>query len=768
MSLLALCNIRLFPENKVKETSQGKKQIKAPKNPQKREPRSTAGSENTVKADFKSMASLMQRIIDSFENRFYSLDRSYRYTGFNKSHAQSMKSLYGVDIQLGNSLLDYIDVKEDRKRAKINLDRVFDKGETVIDEVLIGKEPLSRKYLEISHTPLKDEKGSIVGVIITSRDMTLRKQWEDALRDSEERFRKVFEESPIGIVLTSRDFQFFNANPAFCRMLGYTADEMSSKTFLEVTHPEHRNIDKENVERMWREEIPNYITEKRYVAKNGDVRLGLLSASLIRGYDGKPLYALAMIDDITERKHAEENLLNSAIFLNNMVEQSPTPTWISDDKGNLLRINKACCELLNITQNEVIEKYNVFKDNIVEEQGHMPLVKNVFEKGEVARFELNWDSSKLKGLSFKNSTKVILSVTIFPIKNSSGKITNAVIQHMDITESKKSEILIRRQREEYRTIIDTIPAVIAYVDRDGKILRINKAGASDFGMKPKEAVGKTYHDLFPTEIANKYIKQVQRVMDTATPIMGTITHLTFASGKEIDVEADMLPYLDHEGKVIGVISLVQDITEKKKTLEALEQRNLQLNKTLNDAINAMVRIVELRDPYTAGHQQGVAKLAAAIANEMGLDEERVHNINMAARIHDIGKIYIPSDILSKPGTLSHVEYKLIQTHPVGGHDIISGIDFPFPVALTVLQHHERLDGSGYPNNLKVDEILLESKIVAVADVVEAMASYRPYRPALGIEKALKEIQLNKGIKYDETAVNACLTLFNKKGFQFME
>ena len=170
--------------------------------------------------------------------------------------------------------------------------------------------------------------------------------------------------------------------------------------------------------------------------------------------------------------------------------------------------------------------------------------------------------------------------------------------------------------------------------------------------------------------------------------------------------------------------------------------------------------------YTAGHQQRVSQLTTAIAKELNLSQDMVEGIRVASLIHDIGKISIPTEILSKTTTLSDIEFNLIKVHSQVGHDILKAIDFSYPVAQIVLQHHEKIDGSGYPDNLKGNEILLEAKIICVADVVEAISSYRPYRPALGIDAALKEISKNKGILYDPEVGNACLKLFKKKNFNF--
>jgi len=177
-------------------------------------------------------------------------------------------------------------------------------------------------------------------------------------------------------------------------------------------------------------------------------------------------------------------------------------------------------------------------------------------------------------------------------------------------------------------------------------------------------------------------------------------------------------------------------------------------------------ILEVRDPYTAGHQRDVTKLACALGEALGFDADRIAGLRVAGLLHDIGKIVVPAEILNKPGKLGKLEMDIIRTHPQAGYDIVKKIDFPWPVAQTVLQHHERLNGSGYPQGLTKDDILLEARVLAVADVVEAMASHRPYRPGLGIEAALEEITKNKGVLYDAETVDACIRLFMEKGFHF--
>jgi putative two-component system response regulator len=206
--------------------------------------------------------------------------------------------------------------------------------------------------------------------------------------------------------------------------------------------------------------------------------------------------------------------------------------------------------------------------------------------------------------------------------------------------------------------------------------------------------------------------------------------------------------------------------ERQQAEEELRRSYEKLQRALEGTVHSLVAAIELRDPYTAGHQRRVTRLACAIAREMGLPEEQIEGIHMAALIHDMGKITVPAEILSKPSPLSKLEYGLIKNHAQVGHDVLKGMDFPWPLAQIVLQHHERLDGSGYPQGLSGEEIMLEARILAVADVVEAMASHRPYRPPRGLDKALEEISQNRGVLYDSKAVDVCLKLFAEKGFKF--
>ncbi|RKZ34187.1 MAG: HD-GYP domain-containing protein [Gammaproteobacteria bacterium] len=209
----------------------------------------------------------------------------------------------------------------------------------------------------------------------------------------------------------------------------------------------------------------------------------------------------------------------------------------------------------------------------------------------------------------------------------------------------------------------------------------------------------------------------------------------------------------------------ENILERRRAEKELERSAHMLRRVLVGTVQAMARMVETRDPYTAGHQRRVAHLAVSIATEMDLPQETIEGLQLGATIHDIGKNYIPAEILNRPGPLTDIEFELIKQHPQVGSDIVSEVDFPWPVAEMILQHHERMDGSGYPEGLSGDDIILEARILAVADVVEAMASHRPYRPACGMEAALAEIAANRAKAYDPEVADACLRLFKDRGYQ---
>ena len=312
-------------------------------------------------------------------------------------------------------------------------------------------------------------------------------------------------------------------------------------------------------------------------------------------------------------------------------------------------------------------------------------------------------------------------------------------------------------------VLDSFPYYVFLVDENHNIIMVNN--------KINIVTGKT-----DDELIGKYCPKIMHGMNQPFPGCP----LEEALKKRCSVERELFDpnskrwvlsciYITNCITKDGLkiyLHITQDITEKKEALEALKQSYNKAKEALFEIISTLENIVQIRDPYTGGHQKRVAKLAVAISQKLKFDKERINAISTAALIHDIGKIEIPASILSKPGALTYLEFSMIKTHSQTGYNLLKLIDFGYPVADIILQHHERLDGSGYPKGLKNDEILIEAKILSVADVVEAMSSHRPYRPALGIDKALSEIESGKDKLYDPLVVQACLDLFYKEEFEF--
>jgi PAS domain S-box-containing protein len=351
---------------------------------------------------------------------------------------------------------------------------------------------------------------------------------------------------------------------------------------------------------------------------------------------------------------------------------------------------------------------------------------------------------------------VIFHKATFP--NMDGSVGGLIGGILDITDSKRAEEALRDSEGRLHTLVQTIPDLIWQKDKDGVYRLCNTMFERFFGAREADIVGKTDYDFVDRELADSFREHDRKAM-AAGKTTSNEEWITFADdGHRVFLDTIKTPVYDSQGTLIGVLGIGRDITDRM----AVER----IRKALGATIHAIAVTVEARDPYTAGHQRRVADLARSIATEMNLPIDRVDGIRMAAAIHDLGKISLPAEILSKPTKLTNIELMLIKTHSQSGYDILKDIDFPWPVARIILEHHERMNGSGYPNGLTGNNILLESRILAVADVLESMASHRPYRPALGVDAALEELEKNKGILYDLEVVDVCLRLFREKGYKF--
>jgi PAS domain S-box-containing protein len=537
--------------------------------------------------------------------------------------------------------------------------------------------------------PIFDKNSNLTGAVDIFTDITERERMEEALRQSEEKYRLIIENTLQGF-LVIQDFGIVFANTAAAKISGYTVKELlslSPEGVKSLVHPEDQGLVwKRFRDRLeWKPKLMPQHHEYRGIRKDGSVYWLEMFATRIE-YRGKPVIQAAIID-ITERKHSEEALKNSNEHLKKIYNSQ-----------NLVRkLN----QFLLKCDNEV-EIYEKVCDFFMESDLIKFIWIGLIEEG-------NFD---VKPVAYKGSEK--------------GYIHSLVKWDNSPYGNGPTGIAIKTKK----------PVVICNVRTDPRYMPWRK-----------EVLKRSYLSMIALPLI--YEGKVLGVLDV------------YSEKKDAFIEEDV-ELLKEVGNdiAIGIKSV--------RLTKNLQERSKQLEESIANIIFTMTKISESKDPYTAGHQRRVNQLATAIARKMRLSEDRIEAIRFASLIHDIGKIAIPGEILSKPSKLTEIEFALIKEHPKICHDIIKDINFPWDIASIILQHHERLDGSGYPEGLKDKEILLEAKILAVADVVEAMSSHRPYRPALGIDKALEEISINKGKLFEPKVVDACIKVFKKDGFKFKQ
>lgn len=332
-----------------------------------------------------------------------------------------------------------------------------------------------------------------------------------------------------------------------------------------------------------------------------------------------------------------------------------------------------------------------------------------------------------------------------------------------LKERETAEKSLIESEERYRTMIENANDIIWILDTQGNLTFSNHQSEIISGHKFGDWEGKSFASLIHPDDLEMVNGIFQKTL-SGEP-QHYIVRVLKKNGEIFILSVNTTPIYERD-KIVGTASFGRDITARLQAEEELKKSFERLKKTIEDVVHAMALTVELKDPYTAGHQRKVAKLACAIAKEMGLSKKQIEGIRIAAILHDIGKIVTPREILNKPDKLTASETEKIKNHPQIGSNILKTIEFDWPIADIVLQHHERINKSGYPRQLEGKDIMLEGKIIAVADVVQAMCSKRPYRPAHSLEKALEEILQNKGILYEEEVVDACTRLFTKKAFSF--
>jgi len=593
-------------------------------------------------------------------------------------------------------------------------------------------------------------------VAILFNDITARKQTEEALRQSEEYFKAIIQNSSDIIFIVDKLGTITYASPSVERFLGYGPDELIGKRTLDliVSDDKPRAIADFVRALLIKDPIPKVFRIKH---KNGTERIlegigkNLLDNPFVAGF-------VMNVRDITERKRAEKELRESEEKYRNILENIEDGYFEIDLAGNFTFFNSSLCRILGYPGEEMRGMNNrVFMD--AENAKKVFRIFNEVYVTGIPTKAFDWETIK------KDGTRTYIEVSLSLIVRPGEKPTGFRGIARDITDRKRAEEELRESEGLLKSYLEYAPDGIYMSDLEGNFLYGNRKCEEITGYRREELIGKNFLELnlLSENSLNKAVQLLQVNTEGRSTGPDEID-LISKEGRLIPVEINT-NVVQRMGQRI-VIASVRDITERKQASMELQISLEKLRKAMGGIIQAMSRTIETRDPYTSGHQRRVADLARSIAHEMGLPKDQVDGLRMAGNVHDLGKIAVPAEILSKSSKLSNLEFSLIKVHPQISFDILKDIDFPWPVAEIVLQHHERMDGSGYPQGLKGANILLEARILAVADVVEAIVSYRPYRPPFGIEVALDEIEKNKGILYDPEVVDVCLRLFKEKGFRW--
>lgn len=457
---------------------------------------------------------------------------------------------------------------------------------------------------------------------------------------------------------------------------------------------------------------------------------------------------------LTERKSLEERLAQERNLWRKYLDIADVILIVIGRDERIQLINRKGCELTGYGEKEVIGK-NWFDTFIPSDKrdefraGFQRVMKGELEPSEYFENPIITRTGEARIISWHNTA----------LRDGKGGITGILSSGEDITRRREAE-------EHYRDLFENTEEGIFQTTLEGKLIHVNPAYAKMLGYgSPEELRSSVSNITEHYSNPGKRSAMVERIKKYGN-IKGYELQMKRRDGQNIWISVNARIVRDSRG--VYLEGMVEDVTKRKQAEKDLRKSFRRLRGAMEGAIHAVAMTVEAKDPYTAGHQQHVAELSREIAREMGLPKGEIEGIYLSGMIHDLGKISVPTEFLAKPGKLTDFEYSLIKTHAEAGYRILKDIDFPWPVAEIIRQHHERLDGSGYPLGLKSDQILRATKIISVADVVEAMTFHRPYRPGFGLKLAMEEVRRNREKLYDSEVVETCLAIFAKGEFVWDE
>jgi len=599
------------------------------------------------------------------------------------------------------------------------------------------------KYLELLPSV-------IVKVLQQRRAVEEKQRAEQTLRKNEQKYRTILENITEGYFENDLHGNFTFFNDSLLDVYGYTKDELLHMNYRQF-------MDQENATKVYQAYNKIYSTGEadraiqfEIIRKDETRRWLENSVSLMRDKDGKPTGFRGISRDVTERKKMEDALRESEERFRQFFENEPEYCYMTSPEGIILDINNAALKMLGYTKEELVGK----------------ALQTVCAPEFLPQFEQHIAHWKKAG-SIKDQEICVVSkdgrrrtvlLSIGAVRDEGGKIVYGVSVQRDITEHKWMEEALQKTEEHLRAILEGASDGFLYMDKEGTILMTNERMKEIFAdPHPEGKLLSAFCDEENQKILAQNLKARWEGKGTVYEIV-----LTDAEGRRHNLLVSGTPYRDKQGVIQGAFGIYHDATRERETARIISEHKEALKNSFFGTAEALSKVIEDRDPYTSGHSAGVAGLVEAIARQMKLPEDQITGIYIAGLLHDIGKMAVPVEILVKPGRLTEMEMSLIRIHPQAGYEILQGIDFPWPVAQATLQHHERMDGSGYPHGLRGDEIIQEARILAVADVVNAMTHHRPYRPAFSLQDAMEEIKEGRGRIYDPQVVDACLEVLEGK------
>jgi len=686
--------------------------------------------------------------------------------------------------------------------------RVVVTGTPLEEEFPIDAPEIKAKWLRHQVARVGD------GIAISSRDITLWKESGVRLKESEERLRLATEAAHMGAWTWDSKSDRFSwsegIGPVFGLPIGEGFD--TPEELIGAVHPADRNIIARAVSKA-REKGTPYQGEFRVIWPDGTLHWVEGRSNFSRDAAGAVQHGVGIAMDITERKRAESAWRESEQNYRSLADSAPALIWTSGTDKLCNYFNQPWLNFTGRTLEQ--ELGNGWAEGVHPDDSAQCLATYVgaFDRREPfsVEYRLRRHDGEFRWMRDDGCA----------CYDSSGEFIGYLGYVMDITERKQSEIALTHANRALRTLsacnealihavsepefLNTVCRLVVeaggyciawvrFAEQDvAKTVRVVAKYGSDEGYLESTSItwADTERGRGPTgtairtsmtqvnqniltnpamapwreaALARGFQSSIALPLKGSSGVFGALTLYARECDAFNEEEVQLLEDLA-EDLAFGITTLRTRVERDRMTHTHLHHEEI-LRKSMEESIQAIANTLEMRDPYTAGHQKRVAELAVAIARDLGIAKDEIHGIRLAASIHDLGKIQVPAEILSKPGKLSNLEFMLIKTHAQAGYDILKGIEFPWPIANIVLQHHERLDGSGYPQGLKEDQILMGARIIGVADVVEAITSHRPYRPALGIDVALAEIERGRVTAFDPAVVDACVRLFRKERFAF--